>query len=315
MTQIKGPGKTDFFMYFNGEYVLSSQPIFTLSETAHMWGYAVSDTIRTFNKKPHLASDHILRLLDSCSAAQIDVKFSHDDIYKILLNTVKKNSSIAKKDEDFLIVIYVIGNWNLYPSSPGLYSPSSLIIHCSSIDFKNQSKLFSEGQKVRISNIQQIPSNSISPNIKHRSRMHFVLADKEVKSIEENALPLLLDCSGNITETIHANFFMVKDNIIQTPTDKNILPGITRRELIFLAKHLDLQLQEKNLTPADVLASDEAFFTSSSRIITPISHINGTQIGTSIPGPIAQNLLEEYSKIVGLDISNQFLKQSHSEHN
>ena len=139
--------------------------------------------------------------------------------------------------------------------------------------------------------------------------MHFVIADKEVKSIDPDASPLLLDYDEHISESIYANFFIVKDNTIQTPPLQNILPGITRKKIINLAKKMGLKVEEKNLTLEEIHSAEEAFFTSTSRIITPISSIDGISIGTVIPGNMTQKLLTEYGKNVGVDIVAQFLRK------
>ena len=300
--------KLDLFMYFDGDYLLESQPLFGVSDTAQMWGYSVSDTIRTFGKKLHGASDHISRLVNSCSEANIDIDISPSDIQTILSHLVEKNTLLVAPEDEFLIITYVIGNWTFNLPGADDYPPSRLLIHCSTINFTEHAKFFTEGQKVRTSIIKQIPSESLPATIKHRSRMHFVIADKEVKSIEPDASPLLLDYNENISESIYANFFIVKDNTIQTPPIQNILPGITRKKIITLAKQIGLGIEEKHLTLEDAYSAEEAFFTSTSRIITPISSIDGISIGDAIPGELTQKLLMEYSKNVGVDIVDQFLR-------
>ena len=300
--------KLDLFMYFDGDYLLESQPLFGVSDTAQMWGYSVSDTIRTFGKKLHGASDHISRLVNSCSEANIDLDISPSDIQTILSHLVEKNTLLVAPEDEFLIITYVIGNWTFNLPDADDYPPSRLLIHCSTINFTEHAKFFTEGQKVRTSTIKQIPSESLPATIKHRSRMHFVIADKEVKSIEPDASPLLLDYNENISESIYANFFIVKDNTIQTPPIQNILPGITRKKIITLAKQIELRIEEKHLTLEDAYSAEEAFFTSTSRIITPISSIDGISIGDVIPGELTQKLLMEYGKNVGVDIVDQFLR-------
>jgi branched-chain amino acid aminotransferase len=300
--------KLDLFMYFDGDYLLESQPLFGVSDTAQMWGYSVSDTIRTFGKKLHGASDHISRLVNSCSEANIDLDISPSDVQTILSHLVEKNTPLVAPEDEFLIIIYVIGNWTFNLPAADDYPPSRLLIHCSTINFTEHAKFFTEGQKVRTSIIKQIPSESLPATIKHRSRMHFVIADKEVKSIEPDASPLLLDYNENISESIYANFFIVKDNTIQTPPIQNILPGITRKKIITLAKQIGLRIEEKHLTLEDAYSAEEAFFTSTSRIITPISSIDGISIGDVIPGELTQKLLMEYGKNVGVDIVDQFLR-------
>ena len=54
--------------------------------------------------------------------------------------------------------------------------------------------------------------------MKHRSRMHFYLADKDARLLDPQAMALLLDLDGFVTETNGANFLMV-DGSVRTIND------------------------------------------------------------------------------------------------
>jgi branched-subunit amino acid aminotransferase/4-amino-4-deoxychorismate lyase len=51
--------------------------------------------------------------------------------------------------------------------------------------------------------------------------------------------------------------------------------------------------------------AQEAFWTTTSYCILPISRIDGRRIGSSWPGPVAARLLELWSREVGVDIVAQ----------
>ncbi len=82
---------------------------------------------------------------------------------------------------------------------------------------------------------------------------------------------LMMDKNGFISEGSGENIFLVKDNIIYTPTTDNCLNGITRQSVIKIAEDLSFKVNEKNLTYDDLVNSDEAFFTGTAVEITPIT--------------------------------------------
>ena len=81
--------------------------------------------------------------------------------------------------------------------------------------------------------------------MKYRSRMHFYLADQEARLVDPEAVALLLDLDGNVTETSGANFLIVENGAIVSPTTVNTLPGISRAMVIELAAKLGIPFIER----------------------------------------------------------------------
>jgi branched-chain amino acid aminotransferase len=102
---------------------------------------------------------------------------------------------------------------------------------------------------------------------------------------------VLLDRDGEIAEAPIANAFAVVSGAIWTPPLGRILPGITRETVLALARAEGLEVREERL-PLDVFAAaDEAFLTSTSMPIAPISHVNERAL-PGAPGPITARLIE-----------------------
>jgi branched-chain amino acid aminotransferase len=75
-----------------------------------------------------------------------------------------------------------------------------------------------------------------------------------------------------------------------------------------LAGDLGMEVVEKDLTLYDAYNADEAFWTTTSYCILPISAIDGRRIGRNYPGPCAEKLLDAWSDMVGVDIVGQARK-------
>ena len=119
----------------------------------------------------------------------------------------------------------------------------------------------------------------------------------------------ILDDEGFVTETASGNLFLVRDGRIQTPRAETTLGGIAQTQVIKFAEALGVPVQRADLTPDALFTADEAFLTSSTYCILPVSHLNGTRIGTNIPAPITKKLVDAWSQAVGLDLKAQILKQ------
>ena len=158
--------------------------------------------------------------------------------------------------------------------------------------------------------IRRTPPDSMSPRAKVHNYINLVQAELEVQSRDPDAWPILLDSNGNISEGPGANIFIIKNGVITTPKEQKILAGISRQAAIDLAQELSIELHEEDIDLFDVYTADEAFITSTSFCIVPVSSINGAEIGsTGLPGPITDRLQKAYSGMVGIDFVEQYLSR------
>lgn len=102
---------------------------------------------------------------------------------------------------------------------------------------------------------------------------------------------------GLVTEGAVSNAFLVKDGVVYThPKTNAILPGITRDTAIKLASKLKIKVEEKAFNLCDVPGADEAFFTSTSSNVHPITQVDEHVIGDGKVGPITGKLMQAYAK-------------------
>ena len=120
----------------------------------------------------------------------------------------------------------------------------------------------------------------------------------------------LLDQNGNLCEGMGSNIFLVKDGRVMTPQARYVLAGVSRHTVIELAQKLGMSVTECDLDLYDAYTADEAFITSTSLCLCPVSSINGAPVGDgTMPGPVSRRLLGAYSELVGVDILGQYLSQ------
>ena len=61
-----------------------------------------------------------------------------------------------------------------------------------------------------------------------------------------------------------------------------------------MASDMGIPVVEGNFTPYDVYCADEAFTASTSPSIAPVKSLNGSAIGTAVPGPMTLRLMREW---------------------
>ena len=152
---------------------------------------------------------------------------------------------------------------------------------------------------------QSVPARYIDPKVKSRSRIFYKRADLQVSRMEEGAMALLTDERGFVTEGTGNNFFMVKDGQVLTPHPHDILRGVSRGACMELAEKLGRPVVEADLEPYDVRGADEAWFTSTTICMVPITRFDFRPVGDGRPGPVFREILDAWSADVGVDIAGQ----------
>jgi len=64
---------------------------------------------------------------------------------------------------------------------------------------------------------------------------------------------------------------------------------------------------EEDLQLYDMYSADEAFFSSTSPCVLPVTKVDKRDVGEGRPDPIVQQILTAWSELVGVDIVDQAL--------
>ncbi len=106
---------------------------------------------------------------------------------------------------------------------------------------------------------------------------------------------LMLDYRGQVAEATGANFFMVKDGVLKTPTPDCFLNGLTRQTVIELAKDLKIPFEETVIMPEEIPGADEIFLTGTAAEVTAVGKIDNNQFTV---GPVTRQLRDAYESLV-----------------
>ena len=144
--------------------------------------------------------------------------------------------------------------------------------------------------------VETVQIHRDSPHLK--STAFIGASDSERKHIaQEGIFEALLVKSGKILEGMTSNFFYIKDNILFT-AQRGILPGVTRRTVIHLARGRGVDVKYQPLKLDQLSAVHEAFITSSSRGVVPVIQIDESTIGQGMPGEMTRLLRSGYDDYV-----------------
>ena len=265
-----------------------------LSHTLH-YGTGVFEGVRAYQANDKSAifrlDDHTKRLFNAASKISIKIPFSQEELNRAQCETLIKNNL----DEGYLRPIVYLGNEGL-----GLRA-KDLSVNVAIAAWEWPSYMDPDAKKKGISVIK-------SSHRQYESSLHS--GNKIIGTYFSNTMALhealdkgadeaiMMDKNGYISEGSGENIFIVKDNIIFTPTTEHCLNGITRQSVIQIAIDLGFEVVEKNLDYADLSEADEAFFTGTAVEITPITKLDNKVINTGLRGDITFQLQEKFQEIL-----------------
>jgi D-alanine transaminase len=108
----------------------------------------------------------------------------------------------------------------------------------------------------------------------------------------------MIDDAGMVTEGSSTSAWIATANgeLVTRPNGIEILPGVTRSVVTDIARELGMTLQLRPFSRDEAYAAREAFLTSISNFVLPITRIDSRPVGEGKPGPIAARLREAYLK-------------------
>lgn len=114
-------------------------------------------------------------------------------------------------------------------------------------------------------------------------------------AVDAGVADAILVRDGIALEGAHNNFFAVfGEQVVTHPVSNVILPGITRRYVIEVAREIGLEVVERPIQVEELNDADEAFFTGTTTEVRPTVEIDGRPVGTGEVGPVSQRLFDAF---------------------
>ena len=293
-------------IYLNGAFVPESQAKVSVLDSGFNAGDGVYDVTRTFRHKPFKLREHTERLFRSLYYTRIDCGMSLEEMEKTTLEVLERNKPLLGENED--CALWQVVSRGVRSSTGNRVSGRATVtIYSVVVNFPEFASFYVEGAPLIIPSTRRIPPQCLESKAKITNKMNHNMAAFEAKQMDPRAIPLMLDIDGNLSETSAHNFFLVIDGKLCTPTDRNVLGGITKAVIFDLAKQLGVEIVEGNYTPYDLYNAEEAFLASTSPTFVPVRTVNGARIGKGAPGPVTVRLIAAWNKMVGMDIVDQAL--------
>ena len=230
----------------------------------------IYEVIRIIEGKPLFLKDHLARLMSSLKFIT-NKNFNISKVKKEIKNTIKNNNIINQNikievDENIKFSVFPIKS--SYPDK-GMYNKGIDTI--------------------------TINKKRIHPNIKLKNKKFKSLISKKVKN--QNVFEaILVDENGKILEGSKSNIIFIKNNTFYTSKSKDVLEGITMKNIIKTIEKSNLNIERKNIYLNELEIFDGAFLTGTSIDILPIYKIDKLVLNSPKNDNI-KKLISKFNKV------------------
>lgn len=275
-----GPG----YAYIDGEFCPISEARIPLMDWAVLRSDATYDVIKVTEGRLFRLEDYLARLRRGSELLGMTIAPSWSEVGSILAECVARSGLDT-------CAAYAIVTRGVPPlgmlrdprlARNRLYAMAVPIPWI--IDPQDENRALSAGIGTKL----RIDPESVDPTIKN---FHWQDLIQSLRAVQQDGAEttILLDRDGNVTEGPGLNVFIVRDGALRTPAG-GVLHGITRKSVLEIAEDLGIPAETTTVTLRDLQDADEVFGTSTAGGVVPIGRIDGTPVGTGLPGPVTQKL-------------------------
>jgi branched-chain amino acid aminotransferase len=247
---------SDKLVFLNRSFVAEDKASFSVFDRGLLYGDGLFETARIYGGKFFRLGAHIKRLFDGLKVLGIKIPYSRAEI-EIFTRELTITNQI---NEGFVRIVVSRGEGFLGFSPRGSGTPHVAI--CAR----------ERHVEIRRKEVWKLTQwkNPITPiPLKSLSYLPNVLAKKDAEAGGFDDA-ILCDSQGNVIEATSSNLFILNDGHLITPhLSTGCLPGITRAEVIKVAKKEGFQIAEKKFGIKECKSAEIIFLTNSLLEIIP----------------------------------------------
>jgi branched-subunit amino acid aminotransferase/4-amino-4-deoxychorismate lyase len=270
-------------VYVDGSIVPESEARVSALDRGLLSGYGLFETMRAYGGKPWAFDDHYARTQQG--AELIDLSVPAPEILRRAIADVVEANALPDGGVRYTIT------GGAGPADPQADpdAPPSLII--TAWPLRDYASLYEEGASLATiaeggRPLSGVKTTSYAVSVAGRIFAKRAGADDA----------LFLGGHKRVLEATGSNLFIVEGTRMRTPRiDDAILPGVTRRYVIEVARQEGFEVIEDTLYLDDLRAADEVVLTSSLREVYPVRSVDGHELARA---GHAERLREAYSAFV-----------------
>jgi D-alanine transaminase len=273
----------------NDRFTERNEVIINIEDRGYQFGDGVYEVIRVYGGVCFSMNAHMQRLKRSAAEIEMALPYPLEEIEQKLLQLVETNGLENGH-------IYMQITRGVAPRTHHFPDQSSAVLVAYTKETERPMEKINHG----ISTILTEDIRWLRCDIKSLNLLGNVLAKQKAKKY--GCDEAILHRGNTVTEGSSTNVYIVNGNEIHThPANNLILNGITRIEVLRLAKENGVQVVEEAFSVKELLNADEVFVTSTTMEITPVTRIDQTAVGSGQPGSVTRKIQKGFQQLCSLN--------------
>ena len=266
-------------LWFNGRFTTTDERILGVEDRGFQFGDAVYEVFKFVQRRPIFLLEHFRRLDRGLREIEIANPWSEDAFTAVAAGLLARTAA----EEGIVYIQVTRGEAPRAHFYPDNLTPTALM-YSRRFVFPDKAK-----KERGIGVITTTDLRWMRCDVKSVNLLANALAKK--KAQRARADEALLLSNGIVREGASSTFFAVRrGKVITHPLDEHILPGVVRDRVIGLALAERIRVDERQLREAELFELDEAFITSTTQGVMPVTEVDGRVIGNSRRGEITERL-------------------------
>ncbi len=275
--------------YVNGQYVRHRDAAVHVEDRGYQFADGVYEVFAVMQGRLIGEHGHLNRLTHSLSELRIDWPISCSAL-KVVINEIMRRNRI----QDGLIYLQITRGAAPRDHAFPIDAKSALVVTARSSAPLNKQSFQNGVDVITISDIRwkrcDIKSVALLPNVLGKQKA------REAGAFEA----WQIDNEGFVTEGTSTNAWIVAQtgDLITRNVGTSILNGITRLAVLEASDSVGIPILERPFTLNEAFLAKEAFVTSSTSHVKPVTRIDGRPIGDGNVGELTRRILDVYIKYV-----------------
>jgi branched-chain amino acid aminotransferase len=298
------PRNLNILISVNGKLVPRAEAMVSVFDSGFILGDGVWEGLRVVNGGVPFLRAHIERLYEGAKAIFMDIGLSPDALVMRLFECIDANKM---KDGVHVRLMVTRGVKSTPYQDPRATIGSATIVIIPEYKEPNPNKM-RDGISLHTVNVRRGAPDVQDQKLNSHSKLNCITACIQAANAGADEA-LMLDPHGFVATCNSTHFFIVRRGELWTSSGQYCIPGITRGNLLRVARDLGIPAFEKQFSLYEVYGADEAFVTGTFAGVVPVRVIDGrpvrhpmtannlsTEQWTGI-GSISKSLSEGYKKL------------------
>ncbi len=247
-------------------------------ESVFTTGISIYEVIRIEQGIPLFLEDHLNRLFYSADISNLSINESYCDIETLISELIQKNNTNEGKIK--LIIRFDKENGS---------NEQDFLIYFTPHYFPSVEE-YEYGVKIGLCRTIRSNPNAKILNTEARRKANNTIVEENLFEV------LLINHEGFITEGSRSNIFFIKDNMVITPPEKDVLNGITRKNILKICRLNKIEIIEKKVHYSKLKSMDTMFLTGTSLKALPVRLFEEIEFSTN--HKILNRIIELYEESI-----------------